>query len=129
MKITIMETDVFLNNIFSRMRCGKVLIHDIRVVRRVRHNKFVSSNDKIDTARKMTDLANKIMLDFNNVQNYNLSILKKLTYTIWVEGVGLYYDGMIEKGINPIFPHFNEDIASRDTAMVDYCKKRNNKHN
>lgn len=119
MSSTVKCLEVNFDNFFSRMHCYIMIkrsIKDIQVMRNSHINGCAEAY--IIMGKTITDYANKTMTEFGDMPHSK--IIKKLLYKYWLAGIGLYFEGMMRKGINPICPHAEKDIFERDTVMTAY---------
>lgn len=129
MNSTVKCLEVNFDNIFSRMRFDIMIKRCIRDIKLMRNSHINGCAEAYITMGKtITDYANKTMVEIGDMPHSR--VIKKLLYEYWFAGIGLYFEGMMRKGINPICPHAEKDIFNRDTAMTTYGNWNNtNKNN
>ena len=117
---TITKSEVVnLGNIFGRMRAYRIIIRATKDIKIIRNSKIAGVEDEyVRMGITITDNVNKTMLNVNDIPHSR--IVKHLLYKCWLAGIGLYVEGMMRKGINPICPHLEEEILKRDILMTEY---------
>lgn len=110
---------VNFGNIFGRMRMYRLIIRTTIDIKIIRNFKIAGIEDElIRMGITITDNTNKTMLNVNDIPHSRTA--KHLLYKCWLAGIGLYIEGMMRKGINPIYPHLEEEILKRDITMTEY---------